>query len=339
MKTGGPLMSRISRFIPLMALLLVSVGCAHNYYNIPQESYEKKVRIIGVAPIFVDGDSDIRYPEKEPLLALIRNQNRKSEQELVGLLRDTGVYLAVRMPEAQADDLFSSLFFRRERRMDAGVTYNKYFFKQQELKDFIQKNQLDALMVVVVSGLTRPEKIYSSNLMSFLETDYNFLIITAQILDADGNILWEYPNFQKQMLSLPPLFNLQYPDFDEAAANLTDKVDVKFKTIPGITRAFDQTKSSDFKDNVKVSRLYNAVFDDMVSMLKRKFRFFWETSEPAAVVQQRSEPVMASPPPSAQPAMSAPAAPAKAEPAAVVTEPVPVAPGEIKTEDLQPTTK
>jgi hypothetical protein len=331
-------MSRIFRCIPFLALLLMTVGCAHNYYNIPQESYEKKVRIIGVAPIFVDGDSDIRHPEKEPLLALIRSQNRKNEQELVSLLKETGVYLAVRMPNAQADDLFSSLFFRRERRTDAGIVYNKYFFKQQELKEIIQKNQLDALMVVVVSGLTRPEKIYSSNLMSFLETDYNCLIMTAQILDADGDILWEYPNFQKRMLSLNPLFNLQYPDFDEAAANLTDKVDVKFKTIPGITRAFEQTKSS-AQNDVKVSKLYSGVFDDMVSMLKRKFRFFWETSEPVAAVHMKSEPVMAPPPPPAQPAVSVPAAPAIPEPATVVTEPIPSPPGEIKTEDLKPATK
>jgi hypothetical protein len=335
-------MPRIFRCFPLVVLLLMTVGCAHNYYNIPQESYEKKVRVIGVAPIFVDGDSDIRHPEKEPLLALIRSQNRKNEQELVGLLKDTGVYMAVRMPSAQADDLFSSLFFRRERRMDAGVVYNKYFFRQQELKEIIQKNQLDALMLVVVSGLTRQEKIYSSNLLSFLEADYNLLVMTAQILDADGNVLWEYPNFQKRLLSFKPLFNLQYPDFDEAAANQTDKVDIKFKTIPGITRALDQTQSSDVREDGKVSKQYGAVFADMVSLLKRKFRFFWEAGEPAAAVQQKSEPVTAPPSPAVQPApaVSAPSAPpAASQPAEVVTEPLPLAPGEIKTEDLKPMTK
>jgi hypothetical protein len=305
----------------------MSVGCAHNYYNIPQDTYEKKVRVIGVAPIFVDVDSDIRHPEKEPLLALVRNQNRKNEQELVSLLKDTGVYLTVRMPEAQADELFSSLFFRRERRMDAGVNYNKYFFKQQELKDLIVKNHLDALMLVVVSGLTSPEKIYSSNYLSFLQTDYNYLIMTAQILDADGAILWEYPNFQKRILSYNPLLNLQYPDFDEAAGNVTDKVDVKFKTIPGIARAFDKSKSSSVRD-VKVSQLYSDVFDDMLSTLKRKFRWFWE----------KDEAVAAAPRPESAP--TAPATiPVKTVPPPVTTEPVPAPPGEIKTETLTPVTK
>ena len=335
-------MFRIFRCGSLLALLLVTVGCAHNYYNIPQESYEKKIRILGVAPLFVDGDSDIRTPEKEPLLALVRNQNRKNEQELVGLLKDTGVYLSVRMPEVQADELFSSLLFRRERRMDAGIAYNKYFFRQQELKDLIEKNHLDALMLVVVSGLTRPEKIYSSNYMSFLETDYNYLIMTAQILDADGTILWEYPNFQKRMLSLPPLLNLQYPDFDEAAANVTDKVDVKFKTIAGITRAFEKTRSSSVLNDVKVSRLYGDVFNDMVSMLKRKFRFFWEKKEDGPGAQPRPEPGMTPAAPSqSEPkaTVSTPPKPVKAEPTAITTEPVPQPPGEIKTEDLKPATK
>jgi len=323
-------MSRIFRCFPLAALLFMSVGCAHNYYNIPQDTYEKKIRVIGVAPIFVDEASDIRHPEKEPLLALVRNQNRKNEQELVSLLKDTGVYLAVRMPEAQADELFSSLFFRRERRMDAGVIYNKYFFKQQELKDLIVKNHLDALMLVVVSGLTSPDKIYSSNLLSFLETDYNYLIMTAQIFDPDGAVLWEYPNFQKRMLSYTTLLNLQYPDFDEAAANVTDKVDVKFKTIPGLARAFDKTKASSIND-VKVSRLYSDVFGDMLSMLKRKFRFFWEKDDRGAAAP-RPEPVQPQPAPKAS--VSAPSAPVM-----TVTEPVPAPPGEIKTETLTPVTK
>jgi hypothetical protein len=322
------------KIIFLAVISCTTFGCAHNYYNIPQETYEKKIRILGVAPILVDSDSDIRHPDKEPLLALVRNQNRKNEQELVSILKDTGVYLSVRMPEAQADDLFSSLLFRRERRTDAGVIYNKYFFKQQELKDLIQKSHLDALMVVVVSGLTSPEKIYSSNLLSFLESDYNYLVMTAQILDADGAILWEYPNFQKRLLSYNPLINLQYPDFDEAAGNTTDKVDVKFKTIPGIARAFDKSTSSSVKD-VKVSRLYIDVFDDMASLLKRKFRWFWEKDEVGAAVPARQEPGMT-------PAVTyQPAAPAKIDPVKVAPppEPVPSPPGEIRTESLTPATK
>ena len=145
------------------------------------------------------------------------------------------------------------------------------------------------------------------------------------------------------MLSLPPLINLQYPDFDEAAANATDKVDVKFKTIPGITRAFEKTKSASGQNDAKVSRLYCDVFDDMVSMLKPEFRFPWETKKeevkPEASRLEPSAPAYAPPA-----AASAPAQPVKIEstrpvPQPVMTEPVPQPPGEIKTEDLKPATK
>jgi len=336
-------MFRMLRCVPLIALLLVTVGCAQNYYNVPRETYEKKVRILGVAPIFVDGGSDIRHPEKESLLALLGNQNRKNEQVLVSLLKDTGVYLSVQVPQAQADELFSSLFFRRERRMDAGVSYNKYFFKQQELKNFIEKNHLDALMVVVVSGHTAQEKIYSGNLLAFLETDYNYLIMTAQILDADGTILWEYPNFQKRMLSFSPLLNLQYPDFDEAEANVTDRVDVKYKTIPGITRAFEKTKTSTVQNDMKVSRLYSTIFEEMVFLLKPEFRFPWENNKTEGTKEQpRQESGMipvAPPQPESRPTTSSPPPPVRVEPLGVTPEPVPPPPGEIKTEDLKPATK
>lgn len=207
-----------------------------NFYNVPRDVYEKQVRTLGVTPIFVDGDSDIRHPEKDAVVNLLRESNRKNEKELVAQLRETGTYFAVRLLEDDADQLFSTLLSRRERRDDAGVRYNKYFFKPEELKNLITKNGVDALMLVTINGLTRPEKIYSSNLLSYLDSDYNYLAVSAQIMDADGNTLWEYPNFRQRSLTYPMLFSLQYPDFDEAAANESDRVEVRFKTIAGIAR-------------------------------------------------------------------------------------------------------
>ncbi len=258
------MMFRILRCITLMALLVTTFGCAHNYYNIPRESFEKKVRVIGVAPIFIDADSDIRLPDKETLVNLVKDTNSKNGRGLASLLKEKGGFFAVRPLADDPDKLFSDLFFRRERRDDAGIVYNKYFFKNDALRNLITKNNLDAIMIVVVSGLTERDKIFSNNLFSYLETDYNRLIMTAQILDADGMALWEYPNFRQRHLSFSPLLVLQYPDFDEARANETDKVDVKFKTVPGITRAFDN--STDI-NGVKVSRRYKSIFDDMMSVL------------------------------------------------------------------------
>ncbi len=257
-------MFRILRCVTLAALLLATLGCSQNYYNVPRESFEKKVRVIGVAPILVDADSDIRLPDKEALVNLVRNADLKNGRALVSLLKEKGGFFAVRPLDGDPDKLFAELLFRRERRDDGGIVYNKYFFKGEALRDLITKNNLDAVMIVVVSGLTKRDKIYSSNIFSYLESDYNRLIMTAQILDADGMILWEYPNFRQRNLSFSPLFVLQYPDFDEAKANETETVEVHFKTIPGVTRAFDN--STDV-NGVKVSRLYNSIFDDMMSVL------------------------------------------------------------------------
>ncbi len=257
-------MFRSLRCITLMALLLATLGCAQNYYNVPRESFEKKVRIIGVAPILVDADSDIRLPDKDALVSLVKNTNGKNGRALASLLKEKGGFFSVRPLADDPDKLFSDLFFRRERRDDAGIVYNKYFFKGDSLRDLITKNNLDAVMIVVVSGLTTRDKIFSTNIFSYLESDYNRLIMTAQILDADGMVLWEYPNFRQRHLSFSPLLVLQYPDFDEARANETDKVEVKFKTVPGITRAFDN--STDV-NGVKVSRPYNSIFGDMMSVL------------------------------------------------------------------------
>jgi hypothetical protein len=319
-------------------------GCAQNYYNIPRISYEKKVRVIGVAPIFTDVDSDIRLPEKNALIPLIQDLNRKNESELVARLKETGAYLSVRMPDVPAEQLFSSLFLRRERRSDAGVIYNKYFYKQQEVKDYIEKNNLDAVMLVVVSGLTMSDKVYSSNYLAYLEYDFNFLTMTAQILDADGSILWEYPNFQQRLRSLTPLLNLQYADFDEATANVTDKVDVKFKTIPGITRAFGKAVSSSAHKETKVSQPYKTIYDEMIDMLKPPYRFPWESPRVEPAREPRPEPkATTSALPKAEDGTTR-VEPTRVEPVKLESktpsmEPAPPQPGEIKVETLTPAAK
>lgn len=311
------------QFALLVAVALPSFGCSHNYYNIPRETFEKKVRVLGVAPIFVDAESDIRHPEKEALVSCIKENNRKNEKELVARIKETGSFFAVRLLDNDPDELFSTLFFRRERRDDAGVVYNKYFYKLPELKDLLAKNGLDAVMVTVVSGLTRKDSIYSSNLLSYLESDYNYLIMTSQILDADGNILWEFPNFRMHAPSLPALLALQYPDFDEAKANANDKVDVKFKTIAGIYRAFNETENSSRLNNARISTIYANIFGDMTSLLQPEMKPFWEREKEENRVEQPKPAVIKSD--TAKPAVAQPAAikPATSQPAEIEQE-VPV---------------
>jgi hypothetical protein len=327
----------VKSFIKLALLTMVvffSSGCAGNYYNVPQETFEKKVKILGVAPIFVDSESDIRHPEKDSLVALIKDYNRKNEKELVARLKDTGTFFSARLLDEDADKLLSNILFRRERRDDASVVYNKYFYKLPDLKELITRNGLDAVMFTVISGLTHNDSVRSSNLVSYLEADYNFLVMSSQIFDANGNVLWEFPNFRENRPSLPPFFELQYPDFDEAKANETDKVEIKFKTIPGIARAFNKTEDSSFQGNVKVSGVYSSIFSDMASLLKPETKFPWNKKK--EVKKEEPQPLQEAPKQEMRkPESSAPAAVRPAEITPEVTKPEETKPEIIKPEVIK----
>lgn len=339
-------MRSVFRLILLAVAMMLFTGCAANYYNVSREAYEKKVKVLGVAPIMLDTDSDIRHPDKMDILRIAREANRKNERELVDILKNSGEYYAVRLLEEDADLLYQAVFSRRERRDDGGIVYNKYFYKTEELKKLITKHNVDAVMLVTVSGITMLEKIYSNTLTAYLEENYNDLIMTAQILDAEGTMLWEYPNFRQKFPIYSKLLDLQYPDFEEARANLTDQVRIKNKSIPGIGRAFAKTESSSVNGSRQVSVLYNKQFAEMYSYLHYFRNPFSDRKndkkQEKAVTPVQDEyapkataapvavppPVLPlAPPPQAPTAAPVQAAPAPAAPVAPpMAAPVPVAP-------------
>lgn len=255
----------------VFGLLLISgtlLGCAQNYFNIPAENFVEKVKVLGVAPIFVDADSDIIYPQKELLQPLIADLNRKYEPMLINKLQGTGTFFTVTPLPDEPRQLFNALMARREKRNDADIEYNKYFWKNDEISAYIQKNRIDAVMVVVVSGLTKKTKIFSSNLLTSLETNYNFLTMTAQILGSDGTVLWEYPNFRGRLLTYYPLVNLQYPDFGESEANVSQNTEVRFKSLDGIRRTLEQKKKDWLLRETSEPEVYGRLFDEMASVIK-----------------------------------------------------------------------
>jgi hypothetical protein len=256
------------RKVLLLPLLMLFFGCAQNHFNVPEENFADRVKVLGIAPIIVDVDSDIKHPQKEQLIALVTEMNRKYEPQFIRKLKENRNFYSVSALYGDPRAIFGSLLFRHEKRSDAAIEYNKYFWKKEELGDLIRKNGLDAVMLIVVSGLSKSEKISSSTLMTSLTSEYNYLIITAQILDANGTVLWEYPNFRGRLLSFNPMINLQYPDFCEAEANVSEKADVKFKTIEGIKRRFEVKSKDLLRRDTQESEVYSGQFDEMVSLLK-----------------------------------------------------------------------
>jgi hypothetical protein len=313
--------------ILLLLILLVSFGCAQNRFNVPVEDFSEKVKALGVLPIAVDAGSDIRHPQKEELIQMIGELNQKYEAQLVRKLKGSGNFYTVALMDGDAKQLFESLMFRRERRNDATIEYNKYFWKNDELRNYLTKNRLDAVMVVVVSGLTKNDKESSISLLSSLTSDYNYLVMSAQILDANGTTLWEYPNFRSRILSYKPLINLQYPDFSEAESNMLSKANVKFKTVEGIRKKLEEKRKDILLRETQEPEAYNYHFEEMLSYLK-----YNTDKEKKSTVKTVETPVSNSQPvspekaalPAPEPATAAPAAaPAKLStpPAAVDIKP------------------
>lgn len=264
------------------ALLFLMCGCARNHFNVPVENFNEKVRVLGVAPIMIDAGSDIRYPQKDVLLPLVAEMNYAYEPQFVRKLKATGNFYTVALLDGDPRPVFANLFFRREKRDDATIRYNKYFWKTEALRDYIRRNNLDAVMLIVVSGLEMTDKVSSDNLLKSMTGDFNYLIMTAQILDADGTILWEYPNFRTRMLSYDPLINLQYPDFSESDANLSPETNIKFKTIEGVRRALNQKRKDLLRRETTESEVYARQFDEMLSYLKYDADKVKKDTQPAA---------------------------------------------------------
>jgi hypothetical protein len=314
----------VIRFV--VGLLFIAgtmLGCAQNSFNVPADVFAEKVKVLGVAPIFIDTDSDILFPQKELLIPLISDLNRKYEPLLARKLQSTGNFDAVTLLADEPRQLFSSLFARREKRDDANIQYNKYFWKNDEIGAYLKKNRLDAVMIIVVSGLTKTSTIYSSNLLSSLETYFNFLTMTAQILGPDGTVLWEYPNFRGRILTYYPLANLQYPDFSESEANMSRKTEVRFKSLDGIRRVLEEKKRNWLHQETEEPEVYGRLFDEMISLIMQSV----DKQAKGAVVDGKPSP----PPAGPQKSGAALDTPAKATPksaparASVVKAPVQVA--------------
>ena len=327
----------MKRFV--VGLLLVAgtlCGCAQNHFNIPAEDFAEKVKVLGVAPIFVDAESDIIYPQKELLMPLIAELNRKYEPLLIQKLKSTENFYTVMLLADEPQQLFSSLISRREKRDDASTEYNKYFWKNDQIGAYIKKNRVDSVMLIVVSGLTKTSKIYSSNLLTSLETNFNFLTMTAQIVGPDGTVLWEYPNFRGRLLPYYPLVNLQYPDFSESEANVSHKTEVRFKSLDGIRRTLEQKKSDLLFRETQEPEIYGRLFDEITSLIKHSVDRqtkgeaadgksqppSGEPQKPGTVVEKPAAPAT-TPASAPKPAEEAPATPAPTTPAPASNEIVP----------------
>jgi len=219
----------------MLILLLAGVllaGCGGGFFKVPKDDYRQTVRALGVLPLLVDGGSTVTHPEREAVLDLLRRSSAGREGRLIEMVRDGKSYFDVRPVAGDPERLFADLV-RGGGVCGSGERLARcYEFAPAGVAALAQRNVVDALLIVVLHGVERPEKRWDRLHLNYLEASYNDIEATAAVVLPSGEIVWEYAGAGGDGF-LP----LQYPDFDEAYYNLTDAVRVKYISLGGLERA------------------------------------------------------------------------------------------------------
>ena len=238
--------------ILIYGLLLMLAGCGWGQYNIPKEDYQAKVQVLGVLPLLLDSAAYFEYPQKETLFDLVARSAAAQQDMLVARLREEKGYFDVRaLPGSTGLTAVSVLAGELPHAEDGRPA--GYQFNAQAVKELAERNVVDAILVVVVSGAQVKETRRSRTLLESLETTYNDIVATAAVVDRNGKVLWQLGGDETTRILL-----LQYADFDEAYYNRTDMVQVKYIGIPGLEKALEGEDGDQPKS-------YKKLFDRIVS--------------------------------------------------------------------------
>lgn len=247
----------------LLSLLttLLLAGCG-GYYKIPKKEYQERVQTLGVLPILVDADSTILRPDKAEVLDLLRRMSSGRESRLIDILRRDKAYFDVRAVAGDPEALFGQLILNRALRGEGDKLYRRYQFSGQAAAELAQANGVDALLVVVLNGVVRPEKRWDNPPTTFLKTDYNAIQATASVVLPSGELAWEYPGGAGD-----GFLALQYPDFAEAKYNMTDQVKTKDITLVGLERTLVEREKT-LLGGTSFPSVYRVLFEEIASALK-----------------------------------------------------------------------
>lgn len=259
----------------LTALLLAGCG---SHYKIPKKEYQERVQTLGVLPILVDADSTIMRPDRAEVLDLLRRMSSGRETRLIEILRQEKAYFDIRAVAGDPEALFSRLILNRALRGEGDKLYRRYQFSGQGAAELARENGVDALLVIVLNGVVRPEKRWDNPPTTFLKTDYNSIQATTSVVLPSGELAWEYPGSGEGFLGL------QYPDFVEAKYNKTDQVKTKDITLVGLERTLVEREKA-LLGGTSFPFVYRLLFEEIASALKPGF-FSPLSSKPAQPAAQ-----------------------------------------------------
>jgi len=231
---------------------LVMAGCGWGQFTVPKQDYQAKVQVLGVLPLLVDREPYFEYPQRETALDLASRSTAGQQELLVARLRAEKGYFDVRALPGNSEMLVQSVLAGTQPRSEDGRP-NGYVFNAQAVADIVERNVVDGLLVVVLSGAQVKEVRRSRTLLESLETTYNDILATAAVIDRNGKVLWQLTGADAVRILL-----LQYADFDEAYYNHTDLVKVKNIEVSGLEKALTGADGDPPK-------AYQKLFDRVVS--------------------------------------------------------------------------
>lgn len=247
-------------WIGLLLCGLLCGGCG-SYYKVAPQEYQGRVKTLGVLPLLVDGASTIQHPQREELVALLRQRSAGREGRLVEMLRRSRKYFDVRPVGAEPAELAGRLLKESALVPHGKFSYRQYRFDPATLAELTRRNVVDAVLVVVVNGVEQSARRWDRIPKQYLEAQYNNIHCTAAVVTASGEVLWEYPGDGDGFLPL------QYPDFDESHYNKTIETKIRFISLEGLDRALTEPESGLFGSE-DFPRLYRAYFERLVGALR-----------------------------------------------------------------------
>lgn len=245
----------------LSMLLVVSLAaCSSAGFRVDKEEYRQRVRTLGVVPLLVDANSQLNHPQSQEVAGLLRRSSAGQYQHLIEILKEQKGYFDVRPVVGDAGTLFGRLVQGRVWQEGERGPYHHYNFNAQTVAELTRQSSTDALLVVVLNGAVRNAKRWDRTRLSYLEAPFNSVMASASVVLPSGEVLWEYQASE-------PFLDLQYPAFDEAYYNHDDEIAIRFITLAGLERHFQEPGRKWLRDTMLV-RPYQELFDELAAELK-----------------------------------------------------------------------
>ncbi|RMF42589.1 MAG: hypothetical protein D6751_11850, partial [Deltaproteobacteria bacterium] len=171
-------------------------------------------------------------------------------------------YFDIRQVAGQPAALVSSLVAGSRLERGGDLLYRDYDFQPAAAASLCADNLVDGLLVVLMSEIERVETRRDRIPVNYLEAPYRSVQVRAFVVLSDGRVAWSFPAGGSWTF-----LDLQYPDFDEAHYNRTDRVWVKDISLEGVERALAEGADPKKSGPAGLPEVYADLFDDIVSGL------------------------------------------------------------------------